>query len=138
VQSLDPEASVRIGNVYNGGFELPPSQTGFDWQFRDVPGALISRAETVGAGEKLALRIEFDDRRVPFANVRQLLALAPGDYRFRGRVRLDDLRTERGLVWTLSCANNKTTLGESEAFSGRRDWRGFEMEFSVPADRCGG
>jgi hypothetical protein len=138
VQSLDPEASVRIGNVYNGGFELPPSQTGFDWQFRDVPGARISRAEAVGAGEKLALRVEFEDRRVPFANVRQLLALAPGDYRFRGRVRLDDLRTERGLVWTLTCANNKTKLGESEAFSGRRDWREFETEFSVPAERCGG
>ena len=138
VQSLSPEASQRIGNVYNGGFELDPSQIGFDWQFRNVPGARISRAETHGATENYSLRVEFEDRRVPFANVRQLLALAPGGYRLKGRVKLDDLRSERGLVWTLSCVESKQVIGETEALSGRREWRAFEAEFTVPEQDCGG
>jgi tetratricopeptide (TPR) repeat protein len=138
VQSLSPEASQRIGNVYNGSFELDPSQIGFDWQFRNVPGARISRAETPGAGEHYALRVEFEDRRVPFANVRQMLALAPGSYRLKGRVKLDDLRSERGLVWTLRCVESGEVIGETGAMSGRREWKGFEAAFTVPEQRCGG
>ena len=138
VQSLPPEASRRIGNVYNGGFELEPSQIGFDWQFRNAPGVRVSRAQVTGADEELALRVEFDGERVSFANVRQLLALAPGEYRLLGKARLDDLRTDRGLVWTVRCAEGRRELGSTEPMSGRREWRSFEMAFTVPAEACGG
>ena len=138
VQSLPPEASRRIGNVYNGGFELEPSQIGFDWQFRSVPGARITRAQVTGADEEVALRIEFDGDRVAFANVRQLLALAPGEYRLHGRVRLDDLRTERGLVWSVRCAEARREIGSTQPLSGRREWQDFEAVFTVPAEQCGG
>ena len=50
--------------------------------------------------DRLALRVAFEDRRVPFAHVRQLLALGPGRYTLSGRARPDNLRTDRGLVWT--------------------------------------
>jgi hypothetical protein len=138
VQSLPPEASQRIGNLYNGGFELEPSQSGFDWIYRSVPGVRISRAQVAGTTEAVALRLEFEDRRIKFPKVQQLLALAPGSYLFRGRVRLDDLRSERGLVWALDCVGGGGHLGESEAFSGRREWRQFEVHFTVPESSCGG
>jgi len=138
VQSLSPAASARIGNVFNGGFELEPSNSGFDWRILDVAGARTSRVQVTGAKEGLALRVEFEDRRVPFQNVSQLLALAPGDYQLRGRRRLDDLRTERGLVWTLSCAEDGKPLAESEPMSGRREWQAFTLDFSVPPSGCGG
>jgi hypothetical protein len=137
VQSLGPEASQHIGNVYNGGFEFEPSQLGFDWQYRSSPGATVSRVQTSGAGGERALRLEFEDRRIQFPRLQQVLALAPGSYRLRGRVRLDDLRSERGLVWTLTCATG-TPLAETEPFSGRREWRQFEVQFVVPNEKCGG
>ena len=139
VQSLSPEASQHIGNVFNGGFESEPGQAGFDWRFEEVAGARISREQTTGAEGQVALRIGFDEDRVPFHHVRQLLALPPGEFRMSGRVRTDDLRSERGLVWTLTCASSRRVLAESEAFSGRREWRGFTMDFDVPSTPdCGG
>jgi YD repeat-containing protein len=138
VESLSPEASKRIGNVYNGGFEFEPSQLGFDWRFGQVPGARVSRAEVTGSEGQYALRVDFEDRRVPFRHVRQLLALAPGTYRLQGRVRTDDLRGERGLVWTLTCAENGRRIAETDPARGRHGWQGFERDFEVPPANCGG
>jgi hypothetical protein len=138
VESLSPEASRRIGNIYNGSFEFEPSQLGFDWRFGRVPGARVSRAQVTGSQGGLALRVEFEDRRVAFRHVRQLLALVPGTYRLEGRVRLDDLRGERGLVWTLTCAENGRVIAETDPVTGRRDWRTFERDLVVPAENCGG
>lgn len=139
VQSLSPEASQHIGNLFNGGFESEPSHSGFDWRFDEVAGAHVSREQTTGADGQVALRIAFDEDRVPFHHVRQLLALPPGEFRLNGRARTDDLRSERGLVWTLTCASSQRVLAESEAFSGRREWRGFSFDFVVPSTPdCGG
>ena len=138
VESLSPTASKRIGNVYNGSFELEPSQMGFDWRFGTVPGARVSRAQVTGSDGQYALRVEFEDRRVPFRHVRQLLALSPGQYRLQGRDRTDDLRGERGLVWTLTCAETDQPIAETEPTRGRHDWRSFDLDFVVPAEQCGG
>lgn len=137
-QSLSPEASQRIGNVYNGSFEREPSHSGFDWRFDRVPGAHMSRAQVTGAKDHMALRVAFEDRRVPFKDVRQLLALAPGTYRLEGQARLDDLRSERGLVWTLTCAEDSRPIAETDPMSGRREWTRFSLDFEVPAEDCGG
>lgn len=138
VASLEPAARQHIGNVYNGSFERDPSQLGFDWQFGQVSGASISRDRTEGSDGALALRIAFEDRRVPFKHVRQLLALTPGDYRLNGRVRLEDLRSERGLIWTLSCVETGRPLAETEPMSGNHGWRDFVTEFTITEQNCGG
>jgi hypothetical protein len=138
VNSLPPEYRARIGNVYNGSFELQPSNSGFDWRLLRVSGARVSRSQVTGAGGSLALQVAFEDRRVPFQHVRQLLALAPGTYRLQGRVRLDDLRSERGLVWTLTCAEDGRLISETEPMSGRGGWRTFELDLVVPSTDCGG
>jgi tetratricopeptide (TPR) repeat protein len=137
-QTLSAEASQRIGNVYNGSFEREPSHSGFDWRIDPIPGAQVSRAQVTGAEKQIALRVAFEDRRVPFKNVRQLLALAPGTYRLQGLARLDDLRSERGLVWTLTCAEDNRQIAETSPLSGRRGWDRFELKFSVPNADCGG
>jgi len=138
VRSLPAHDRQFVGNIYNGGFEQQPSNFGFDWRFERVGGAQISRSQVNGSVGDLALRVGFEGRRVPFQHVRQMLALAPGSYRFQGRVRLDDLRSERGLVWTLSCVEDSRTLAESEPMSGRSDWREFRIELIVPDQGCGG
>lgn len=137
VDSLPEAAAQSIGNVYNGGFEWQPSGAGFDWRLERVAGARSRLAAVPGAGGQQALQVQFEDRRTPFAHVRQLLALAPGTYRLQGRVRLDDLRSERGLVWTVTCAEGGAALAQTDAFRGRRNWSEFQAGFSVPANACG-
>ena len=137
-QSLPIEARQHIGNIYNGGFESEPSDSGFDWRMASIPGAIISRAQVTGASELMALGVDFENRRVPFKNVRQLLALSPGSYRFEGRVRLDELTSDRGLVWTLTCAEDSRVIAETEPLSGQRAWTGFGVNLVVPTSSCNG
>lgn len=138
VSQLPPERLARLGNVFNGGFEWDPGQGGFDWRFDRVAGARVDRLPTDGAEGRLALRVAFEDRRVPFSHVRQRLALPPGRYLLSGRAKPDGLRTERGLVWTLTCASGGAALGETPPLRGGGAWREFEAAFEVPAQGCGG
>lgn len=130
---LPKEKLTALGNVYNGGFEFEPSPVGFDWRFGRVPGARIERLGTEGTGGRLALRVAFEDRRVPFAHVRQMLALPPGRYRLALRAKADSLRTDRGLVWQLACVAGGKPLGQTPPLLGHGPWRSLELEFEVPA-----
>lgn len=136
LDALAPSQRALAGNLYDGDFDEEPSQAGFGWRFDRVPGAFVSRVPLAQGGH--ALQVTFLDRRVQFAHVRQMLALSPGHYRLEGRVRLDDLRSERGLVWTLSCARNGVAIGETPPFRGRQPWSSFSLEFEVPSESCHG
>lgn len=138
VAQLPREKQHAIGNVFNGGFDWEPSNSGFGWRFDRVAGAHVDRAETPGAGNTYALRIAFDNQRVPFSHVRQMLALTPGHYRLDGRARLDSLDTELGLVWQLTCAESNRQLASTSPFLGNSPWHPFSIEFTVPDDGCGG
>ena len=138
VDSLPPARRQHIGNIYNGSFEDEPSLLGFDWRFERIVGARISRDQATGAVGARALRIAFEDRRVPFQHVRQLMALGPGDYDFSGRSRLEQLRTDRGLVWTLTCAEDSRVIAETAPLTGQHGWLQFHNTVTVPAQGCGG
>lgn len=135
--NLPPERQRRLGNVFNGGFEDEPDATGFDWRLGRVAGARISRLSGPGVSGDRALRVAFEDRRVPFNHVRQMLALPPGDYELTLRARPDSLRTERGLVWEISCVSGGRVLATTAPLRGHGDWRELDVAFAVP-DSCAG
>ena len=135
---LPPERQRSLGNVFNGDFEWEPGVGGFDWRFGRITGARIARVGGEGVHGRVALRVAFEDQRVRFNHVRQMLALAPGRYRLQGRARPDSLRTDRGLVWTLTCAEAGQPLGETAPLRGNGPWRDFGVEFEVPGEGCGG
>lgn len=134
---LPSERQLQLANVFNGGFEYEPLEAEFDWQFDRVPGASIERAFREGVEGEKALRVRFDDQRVPFNSVRQTLVLPAGHYRLSGLGFAEDLRTELGLVWSVQCMVSGITLANSEPWKGRsQDWEGFSMNFEVPATQC--
>lgn len=136
VQSLPAAAQAHLGNVYNGSFEAPPGNFGFDWRVGYVAGAETT-FERDGANGR-ALRVAFAGRRVAYHYVRQLLLLPPGRWRLHGRVRLDDLRNDRGLQWVIDCAGpSGPRIAETERLSGTRDWQPFGVDFDVPEEGCG-
>jgi tetratricopeptide (TPR) repeat protein len=137
VADLDPDARLRLGNVYNGDFELPLSNTGFDWHMDPIPGARMDVLVAPG-GQGKALRLVFDDQRVAFRHLGQLLVLPAGKYRLEGRVQIDELRTGPGLSWSLSCAEDQRPLAKTESFRGTGPWRSFSTDFEIPAQACDG
>ncbi len=136
VDGLTEVQRTHVGNIFDGGFELLSVDGGFGWKFGRVPGASVRQQPGAGVSGSRALVVEFQHRRVPFEHVQQLLALPKGKYRLSGRVRLDDLRTDRGLVWTIECAQKRLPLGHSPSFAGRQSWLDFESVFEVPGEDC--
>jgi tetratricopeptide (TPR) repeat protein len=131
VAMLAPAARERIGNVYDGAFDRAPDGGGFGWRIEPLAGATIEIVPAPGDGGK-ALRLAFEDRPVAFRNVSQLLLLPAGRHRLQGRAKLEDLRTARGLAWTLSCADGRP-IAASEALRGSAPWQSFALAFEVPA-----
>ena len=133
---LDENQQRGLANLYNGGFELPVTGIGFDWWILAPRGALVEVRETGGA-HGAALHVAFDGQRVHFQHVRQPLYLRPGHYRLQGRVRPENLRTERGIHWAVRCvASEDRLLTEDLLFVGSSDWRSFSQDFRIPETGC--
>lgn len=137
IEALPETRRKTVGNVVDGGFELPPDNAGFGWYFNPIAGATIHQESTPGVGGSQALVLDFHDRRVAFAHVQQRLALPSGHYLLQGRTRLDGLRNERGLHWQLRCDGGRV-IAESERFQGNSRWRDFEVGFERPSESCSG
>ncbi len=137
LSGLDERQQQGLGNIYNGGFELPVTGLGFDWRISAPRGALVELAETYGTRGGKALHVAFNGQRVRFQHVRQPLYLEPGRYRLQGRVRPDGLRAERGLRWTVHCGESgERLLAEGPSFTGSDDWQLFTQDFTVPEADC--
>jgi len=139
LNTLAPEQIKVAGNVHDGGFELGLFKQGFDWQVIQRPDVVVETGQTYAIEGHEALHVVFQGRPVQGSIIEQLLALAPGHYRLRGRVRPEALQAAIGLEWILSCAvGDQQILASSERFLGADQWREFSVDFTVPALDCGG
>jgi hypothetical protein len=137
LSGLDESQQSGLGNLYNGNFELPITNAGFDWRAASPRGATVETIETYSTRGGKSLHVNFNGERVHFQHLYQYLYLESGRYQFQGRARVDSLHAERGLRWRLHCANARIPLlAESEPFVGSDDWRSFAVNFTVPKQDC--
>lgn len=130
-----------LGNVFDGGFELPASNIGFGWRLTSAPGTQAVFTTVTGGTGIHALKVTFDGDgpQNGFRPVTQLLALAPGRYRLTGIATAQDLDTPRGLQWVIICAEGKhQLLGTSDLLKGSQAWSAFKQDFEVPEQGCAG
>ncbi|SFN31910.1 hypothetical protein [Dokdonella immobilis] len=125
-----------LRSVYNGGFESEPSGTGFDWRIGKSVDVIIDRESLAGADGSAALRLRFLGRRTERIPLHQWLLLAPGEYRLRFRARAQDVRSDRGLQWTVRCLDGRTELATADAVSGTFDWTERAVDLVVPERDC--
>ncbi len=140
LQFLPEEQLSNLGLLTNGNFETPPSGLPFDW--RMAPG-LNAVAEFVGRtseGSGRLLHVTFGPGRVKFPELRQIVFLPPGHYRFEGKLR-GTITGKRGLRWQLTCATgSRRALAETDMLMGETgQWRIFTLEGDVPqSEDCNG
>ena len=132
-----PKPGGRLPLVYNGGFSQPPSDAGFDWRLRRVPGVLLQFEPATGAVGQVAY-LRFLDRRLPGAGLEQPLMLSPGRYTLSLRMRAQGLRSELGLEWVIACRGPAGTVARTEPADGSFAWRTFTAEVSIPPAGCPG
>jgi hypothetical protein len=137
LQFIGPEQLRSIGLLYNGSFEVTPSGLPFDWLMKGGPGVTIEILERPDQPGQRALFIEFSQGRVEFPGAGQLIMLAPGTYRFKGKYK-GELIGRRGLVWRVVCFGaGGAPLGESAMSLGSAPaWRDIEFTFAVPNTNC--
>lgn len=134
---LEPKAREELGLLFNGGFELPLSDTGFGWGARGHKQLDIRPLRTLGGTGAQSLMVRFSNFDQRFHHVGQRLLLQPGTYRLTGAARVDGLKTEGGVRWRLACrGESRDVLGESKVFLGRAEWSDFSFDFEVPDAGC--
>ena len=130
-----------LPTLYNGSFDQPFEEGGFDWEVTaqhpiSRSGAIVGRTGDPKRGALLDIR--FTGRPIAMPLVRQDVFVAPGRYRLRGDYRAMQLRMEQGLAWTLRCTSNaqaQVTRSQSLGDTGNA-WRPFEFVFAISPE-CG-
>jgi tetratricopeptide (TPR) repeat protein len=133
LSSLSKEGLAQSGHVYNGSFEIPPSNMGFDWIYRQSPAVAMETASTYGTTGERALHLVFRGLRIRFEHLHQYLLLPAGTYYLQGRARPDNLKAAQGMQWSLYCFGKKEPLTVTDRFSDTDQWIRFRSQFTVPA-----
>jgi hypothetical protein len=137
LQFLPAEQLRNAGLLYNGGFEIAPTGSPFDWIMPPGSGVTVDIETRADADSGHALLLNFQYGRVDYAGVAQLIMLAPGRYRFTGRFK-GELVGPRGLKWRVACAETRGgRLAEGPMINGRvPSWSDTGFDFTVPAQNC--
>jgi hypothetical protein len=135
---LDPEQLAGLQYLFNGGFEQTPGGSPFDWTLSTLTGAQRSIVSNEAADGASSLSLTFVGAEVESRHAWQTLLLSPGSYRLTGKVKMLDLKTSRGLLWTVYCrkGTDVAMLGRSPFFMGTEPWTDFDFNFTVPAENC--
>ena len=137
LNTLEPAARKQLGLLFNGGFELPLSNAGFDWRTRPHKQLDIRPLRTLGTSGAASLMVRFNGFDERFNHLSQVLLLQPGPYRLSGAARVDDLKTHGGVRWQVRCrGTGNKILGESQVFLGAAEWGEFSFDFEVPGSDC--
>jgi hypothetical protein len=135
LQFLPAEQLNSVGLLFNGRFETLPSGLPFDWVITPGAGVTIDIAPAPDHEGARALVVAFEQGRVDFRGVTQLIMLAPGKYQFNGQY-TGEIMGQRGLKWRVICAGG-AMIGESGMVAGRTStWKNIEFAFAVPAADC--
>ena len=137
LQFLPPEQLAQAGNLYNAGFDAPPSGTPFDWVLTKGTGVTAQVAAKADRPGERALHLQFGPGRVDYRDITQLIMLSPGSYQFHGKYK-GDLVSERGLEWRVICAaKDQNIIGQGVVSRGANaQWKDLEFSFTVPQQDC--
>jgi hypothetical protein len=137
LQFLPQDQLSKTGRLFNGNFALPPSGLPFDWVYSKGAGVNLKFGQKSDREGKPALLIEFGPGRVDFSSgLKQLVLLPPGNYKFEGKYK-PDLVSERGLLWSITCADATDPAGVSTTMNGAgAAWKDIDVAFTIPHEGC--
>ena len=103
LQFLPEEQLSNLGLLTNGNFENPPSGLPFDWRMELGLNAVAGFVGPAHRWARTAPACQSWPWTGKFPELKQVVFLAPGHYRFEGKLR-GTISAKRGLRWRLTCA----------------------------------
>ena len=132
MNQLTQPSMKRLGNIFDGGFSLPPSNEGFAWRTNPDPAYQIYVRDTPQRKPPHTLDVAFNGSKPrQVTPIHQFLLLEPGNFTLKGEVSTEQLKAGEGLVWSLKCLNG-LMITTTSLFQGNTPWRSFSQDFTVP------
>jgi O-antigen ligase len=122
--------------VYNGGFEIPPTDSEFDWHVTERDGVEAAVDPRVAHAGSRALRIHFGGKEnLDYNGVAQAVFVKPGRYRFEAWVRTQEITTDKGSGFHIYDREASGRIDvRTEQLTGTHDWTKIEQVISVPKE----
>lgn len=138
LQFLPPEKLANAGFINNGGFDFPPEDYvyPFDWIIKSGAGVIADVVPVEGTGNN-ALLLKFGPGRVDYKPVSQTILLSPGSYILKSRYR-SDIKSRRGFKWQVECLGKENkVVAATESINGKAaEWTELSLKVLVPTDDC--
>lgn len=135
----DELSEIKIGEIFNGGFELPVKPNGaevFDWQISDGgnPQFLFVDKQIKTGNYSLLLMFDPADRAKSVRSLSQAVAVESGKrYQFSVAYRAT-LNTNTDFRWVIKNAADDQVLASGEPIRNSETWLDSKLLFNVPAN----
>ena len=128
-----PEGEI----LWNGDFELPIENGGFDWKIGKADGVRIHRDQDIKWTGFASLSINFNGNTNPGISLaQQIVPVHPGQkYKLSGHIRTEKITTQNGIVFEASHYLCDSFVKKTEPVIGTTLWKKIELEFTTP-QRC--
>lgn len=121
--------------IWNGDFESPVENGGFDWRVGRGEGVRVFKDNDIRMTGYASISASFDGTSNPdIYIVRQVALIEPGrNYKLSGYIKTDNITTRNGIF--LEITGYKCGFAKrSETITGTNFWKKVEMEFRTPDD----
>jgi tetratricopeptide (TPR) repeat protein len=119
---------------WNGDFEYPIVNGGFDWRIGRAEGVRIFRDKDVYFNGFASLSVSFDGTTNPGISIaEQFVPVEPGRrYKLSGYVKTEKLTTQNGILLEVSPHRCDPLVQKTEPLTGTNRWKKVELEFRTP------
>jgi tetratricopeptide (TPR) repeat protein len=120
--------------IWNGEFEVPVQNGGFDWRIGRGDGVRIFLDTDIKKTGYSSLGVNFNGKTNPSVYVaRQIVPVKSGQrYRVEVNIRTERLTTTNGLLLEISALKCDPFAVKSDAVTGTTLWRDLDLEFDAP------
>ncbi|HXX53152.1 MAG TPA: hypothetical protein VEI28_01135 [Thermodesulfovibrionales bacterium] len=120
--------------LWNGDFELPIENGGFDWKIGKADGVRIYRDKDIKWTGFASLNVNFSGNTNPgISLVQQVVPVTQGQrYKLTGYIRTEKITTQNGIVFEASNYLCDPFIKKTEPVTGTTLWKKVELEFTTP------
>ena len=138
VQRFTAHTTVTTSHdrLWNGDFELPLEDGGFDWRLGEADGVSVFPDMNIKRTGYASLSIRFQGTHNPGITIaRQTVSVQPAtQYKVIGYIRTDNITTKNGLYLEASGFKCHPFVNRTESVTGTIHWQRMELDFRTPSE----
>lgn len=120
--------------LWNGDFELPIENGGFDWRIGRSGEVRIFRDRDIRRTGDASLSVNFDGSSNPGIYIaRQIVPVGPGKrYALSGYIKTERITTQNGVLFEVSGLRCGPFVTKTDPVTGTNMWKKIALEFTAP------